>query len=69
MEKLNFGESENDTETMRANLDKIVESYFPDDTEFYAGFDDDDLLGALYGALLEAGQDPDGVFQQYNLTE
>jgi hypothetical protein len=54
---------------LRVCLDAVVEAFFRDDRGLYFEYDDEDLLGALYGALLEIGEDPDEVFEQYGITE
>ena len=47
----------------------IIEKFFPEDEEFLMGYGEDDLLGALYGMLIERGEDPDEVFAEYEITE
>ena len=48
---------------------KVIEEYFPEDMEFYLGFDEEDLVSALYGALLDIGEDPDEVLGEFGVLE
>ena len=52
-----------------AGLEAIIGDYFPEDEEFLTGMDDEDKLGAVYGQLLEAREDPDEIFQNYGISE
>lgn len=48
---------------------RIIEQYFPEDMEFTAGMDEEELAGFLYGQLLEIGEDPDKIFNAFGITE
>jgi len=49
---------------------RVIEKYFSEDAEYYLGFEDEeDLVGALYGALLEIGEDPDEVLIRFGVLE
>lgn len=50
-------------------LESIITKYFPEYGEFLAGMDAEDLIGAVYGQLLEIGEDADEVLQKYGVTE
>ncbi len=52
-----------------AALLRFIEQYFPEDTDFLADMDEEDKLGYIYGQLLEAGQDPDEILQEFGVTE
>lgn len=52
-----------------AALLRVIEQYFPEDTDFLADMDEEDKLGYIYGQLLEAGQDPDEILQEFGVTE
>lgn len=58
---------EDSAETLRDVLLNIVEEYGIG-TEFYADFSGGDLMGAVYGELLEIGEDPDDIFEQREIT-
>jgi hypothetical protein len=60
---------QHNTEKLHDSLKSVMTEYFPDDPEFFAEFDDEDLLGAVYGALLEIGEDPDEIFKKWGITE
>ena len=48
----------------------VIENYFPEDMEFYLGLEDvEDLVGTLYGALLEIGEDPDEILAEFGILE
>ena len=69
-ERMSFPEGDADnSESLHGKLDEIIAEYFPDDSEFLGDFNDDDLLGYLYGQLIEIGEDPDKVFAKYNIVE
>lgn len=48
---------------------KIIEKYFPDDLEFTASMDEEEMAGYLYDALLEIGENPDEVLHEYGVIE
>ena len=52
-------------------VDRLIRDYFPEDIGFILEelADQEDLLGFLYGQLLEAGEDPDEVLERYGITE
>lgn len=50
-------------------LAKLIEQYFPEDKEFIMDMDFNDALGFVYGQLLEAGEDPEILLQQFGVTE
>ncbi|HET8690317.1 MAG TPA: hypothetical protein VFL81_02680 [Candidatus Saccharimonadales bacterium] len=50
-------------------LADLVENYFPEDAEFLGEMDFDDRLGAVYGQLLELGEDPDAVLTEAGVLE
>lgn len=52
-----------------ASLAQLVEQYFPEDKEFFSEMDFDDALGFVYGQLLEQGEDPDLILQEFGVTE
>jgi hypothetical protein len=47
----------------------LVEQYFPKDKAFIMEMDFDDALGFIYGQLMEIGEDPDTVLQEFGVTE
>lgn len=60
----------NDMERL-VRVDRLVNDLFPDDVPFILEqlHDEDDIMGFLYGQLLEIGEDPDDVLAQYGITE
>jgi hypothetical protein len=52
-------------------IDRLIESYFPDDTQFVLEQlrDEEDVVSFLYGQLLEIGEDPEEVLLRYGITE
>ena len=61
-------ELEDNEESLRGKLGRIMADY-EIDAEPYVDYDTDDLMGAVYGELLEMGEDPDEVFANYGITE
>ena len=55
----------------RIRVDRLINDFFPDDVPFILEQlkDEDDIVGFLYGQLLEIGEDPDDVLAQYSITE
>ena len=55
----------------RIRVDRLINDFFPDDVPFILEQlkDEDDIVGFLYGQLLEIGEDPDDVLAQYGITE
>lgn len=56
-------------EESRSGLELLIDNFFPEDSDFLAGLDEEDKLGAVYGQLLEIGEDPDEVFARYGITD
>lgn len=52
-----------------SGLKRLTEEYFPEDVEFVCEQDFDDALGSVYGMLVEYGEDPETVLQQYGVIE
>lgn len=50
-------------------LANVVENYFPEDAEFLGEMDFDDCLGAVYGQLLEIGEDPATILGEAGVLE
>lgn len=52
-------------------IDRLVNDYFPDDVPFMLEqlHDEQDIIGFLYGQLIEIGEDPDDILALYNITE
>ncbi|HRJ06619.1 MAG TPA: hypothetical protein PK096_02990 [Candidatus Saccharibacteria bacterium] len=50
-------------------LRQVIEQYLPEDAEFLADMDEEDQLGYIYGQLLEMGEDPDVILQEFGITE
>lgn len=50
-------------------LRSIIEQYFPDDEEFLECMEEPDKIGYIYGSLLEQGDDPDVILQEFGVTE
>lgn len=53
------------------SIDRLIQDIFPDDIYFILEQleDEDDVVGFLYGQLLDIGEDPDEVLQRYGITE
>lgn len=47
----------------------VVEQYFPDDTEFILGCDEEEALKYVWGMLLEVGEDPEVVLKESGVIE
>jgi hypothetical protein len=47
----------------------VIDQYFPEDKEFLEGHDLDDRIAAVYGMLLEQGEDPDVVLADAGVIE
>jgi hypothetical protein len=61
-------EAELSQDELIAIAGQIVDQYFPADRDFFAEFDDvNDMLGAIYGQLLNDDRDPDEIFEQLGL--
>lgn len=45
----------------RRALQNVIEEYFDEHQDFLEGFDLEERVGAVYGMLLEIGEDPDVV--------
>ena len=52
-----------------AKMHEIITNFLPEDAEFLAEFDEEDLLGTLYGLLNDIGEDPDEIFAEYSIVE
>ena len=52
----------------RQKLLTLIGDFFPEDAELYADDDPGNFIGAVYGALLEAGEDPDEVLAEYGIA-
>lgn len=52
-------------------IQRLVHDKFPDDEHFMLEelADEQDVNGFLYGQLLEIGEDPDEVMEQYEILE
>lgn len=50
-------------------LDTVVKEYLETDEEFLSGHDLDDRIGAVYGMLLEQGEDPDVILGDAGVLE
>ncbi len=52
-------------------INRLLETYFPDDVGFILDQlkDEEDVIGFLYGQLLEIGEDPGDVLAQYGILE
>ncbi|HET6622338.1 MAG TPA: hypothetical protein VFG56_00185 [Candidatus Saccharimonadales bacterium] len=50
-------------------LSGLIHEYFPEDEEFFGEMDFEDRLGAVYGQLLESGEDPDLVLGEAGVLE
>lgn len=50
---------------------QTLDKYFPEDKLFVEmeGMNLDDIVGFLYGQLIEAGEDPDEIFRDFGITE
>lgn len=53
----------------RLGLARIIEDYFPHDFDFLSDMEMEDMVGALYGMLLEIGEDPDEILKLNGVTE
>ena len=63
-------QNSDDMERLHA-INRLVEEYFPEDVQFVLEqlADEEDVVGFLYGQLLEAGEDPDEILVRYGITE
>lgn len=59
----------NPEEMLRRALDRLIETYLPDDKEFLEDMDEPDQLGYIYGRLLEGNEDPDEILAEFGITE
>ena len=50
-------------------LDVIIAEYLEADEEFLDGHDFEDKVGAVYGMLLELGEDPDVILGEAGVLE
>ena len=50
-------------------LDVIIAEYLDADEEFLDGHDFEDKVGAVYGMLLELGEDPDVILGEAGVLE
>lgn len=50
-------------------LDSVITEYFADDKDFLAEHEFEDRIGAVYGMLLEVGEDPDVVLGEAGIME
>jgi hypothetical protein len=50
-------------------LNSVIEQYLGDEKEFLEGFDGEDRLGAVYGMLIELGEDPDIILVEAGVLE
>jgi hypothetical protein len=51
------------------NLDFLIKFYSPENVEWLDAFDFDEKLGAIYGLLIENGEDSDEIFEKCGITE
>ena len=67
-----FINNEPNIEQLRVEgLKEVCERYLdPEDIEFLEEMEDEDeRVGYVYGRLLDIGEDPDDLFEQYGVTE
>lgn len=50
-------------------LSRVLDAYFPEDKEFVADMDEEDKINFVYGQLLEAGEDPEAILEEFGVTE
>lgn len=51
------------------NTERLIGDLFPEDKEFLSDLDTEDTVAALYGMILEIGEDPDEILAKYGITE
>ena len=71
MSEIPGGDEERAAEFARENaLKKVIEEYFPEDQEYFAGYEFfDDRLGAVYGQLLEYGESAERILGEAGILE
>jgi hypothetical protein len=56
-------------QSLEERVGQIIAKYFPEDESWLEEFTDiGDKLGAIYGQLVEIGEDPDEAFVTYGIT-
>lgn len=48
-------------------LKELMDAYFPEEWEFVEGLHFEEALGYVYGVLLELGEDPDEVLNEFGI--
>lgn len=63
--------SENSFERERAKgmIEICAQFLNQDDVEFMAELDEEEKIAYLYGRLLDMGEDPDEILEQFGITE
>lgn len=66
-----ISEKDIEKETRRSGLKELASQYFViDDVEFLDEMDDEEeIIGYIYGRLLELGEDPEEVLNEFGVTE
>lgn len=63
-----FGHEKIEEVSVMEALSNVVEEYLPEDAEWLMEFDEDELIGAVYGLLIEQGLDADEILEQFGVT-
>lgn len=59
----------NNEEERFLRLGQLIDQYLQDDKEFLDDMDEEDKLNYVYGALLEAGENPDMILHEFGVIE
>lgn len=62
-----FPTEPNYEEERLVRLSQLVDRYLPDDRDFFFDMDEEDKLSYVFGALLEAGEDPEEILRNFGV--